>query len=212
MQERTQQTCAGCARVEPCGYCYPWVDLPDDFNADAWVTSDHHWGHRNIARYQHRPKTNFAIMLRKWERTVAAEDTVLHLGDLVVYAGPDFLLEGEWLETLPGRKFLLRGNHDRQSDAWYREAGFEPLGRRPILWTDPETGIVVCFSHEPAHQDGSWTVNVHGHVHSNRPAAYVDVALRVNVSVEVRDYAPVRLRDILAICTHTVYDSVVISN
>jgi len=52
-------------------------------------------------------------MARAWDATVAAEDTVLLAGDLtwartLADAAPDL----EWIGCRPGRKLLLRGNHD----------------------------------------------------------------------------------------------------
>ena len=192
--------CPGCGGSIPRAECCPVVELPDWFTLDSWVTADHHFGHRNIQRYQNRPGDHEGLMIREWHRTVTGGDPVLHLGDLVVYSRWD-----KWepiLAGLPGRKLLLRGNHDREGAASYARAGFRLLTRRPILWHDPVTQLIICFSHEPAACDGSWDVNVHGHVHGSAPLRTpvpgTAARIRVNVSVEATDYGPMRLRDILA--------------
>ena len=57
---------------------------------------------------------NYEEKLRaNWERRVTEDDTVIILGDTswgmtLEQAAPDFL----WLAKLPGRKILLKGNHD----------------------------------------------------------------------------------------------------
>jgi predicted phosphohydrolase len=58
-------------------------------------------------------------MAESWDRRVAAEDTVLLPGDLswarnLEEAGPDLA----WIGERPGRKLLLRGNHD----SWWGSA------------------------------------------------------------------------------------------
>ena len=189
------------------------VELPDWFTLNSWVTADHHFGHRNIQRYQDRPGDHEDLMIRLWHDRISRASAeaavqscamgdipVLHLGDLVVYSRWD-----KWepiLAKLPGRKLLLRGNHDREGRASYARAGFRLLTRRPVLWNDPSSGRVICFSHEPAACDGSWDVNVHGHVHGNAPLRMpipgTADRVRVNVSVDVTGYAPVRLRDVIA--------------
>lgn len=145
-----------------------------DVTLDAWVTADHHWEHPRIREYQGRPEGHFWIMRDRWFETVAPDDVVLHLGDIVCFGDRD--RHPFWLDGLPGRKYLIRGNHDKHSDEWYEAAGFTVLGRgnKPFLWVAPD-GLLVAFSHEPLttghvdypYNDCAWDVNVHGHVHAN---------------------------------------------
>lgn len=172
----------------------------DWLTLDTWITSDSHWSHNNIRKYQGRPENHFELMQIKWNSRVGHNDTIFHLGDLVCYGDVD---NHPWfLDDLKGHKYLLRGNHDKHSDEWYERAGFTVVGDKPILWESPYG--MVCFSHEP-HYDGSmswngylpWDVNIHGHIHSNPYYSTTpDLDFR-NVCVEVTDYAPVRLRDVL---------------
>lgn len=58
-------------------------------------------------------KDHATRMAMEWDRRVAAEDTVLLPGDLswgrdLIEAAPDL----GWIGERPGRKMLLRGNHD----------------------------------------------------------------------------------------------------
>lgn len=163
---------------------------------DAWVTSDQHWGHSNIGKYQDRPDDHMSLMRLRWIDLVGADDVVLCLGDLVCFG--DRELHAGYIDGLPGRKYLLLGNHDKHGPSWYEENGFTVIGRRPMLWAAPDDTI-VCFSHEPAHDDGSWEINVHGHTHSieHRPSA-TRPEVRRNVCVEVTGYAPVRLGTVLS--------------
>jgi calcineurin-like phosphoesterase family protein len=174
---------------------------------DTWVTSDQHWGHGNIRRYQGRPENHFELMRTLWEDRVGPEDDLLHLGDLVWGCGDD---APHWVEGLPGRKRLVRGNHDKCSAAWYRRYGFEVIGRgdRVVRRLHLEGGPVVAFSHLPLtgglgwdarpQGDLGWDVNVHGHIHGNPLHYAIEGKAYANASVEATGFAPVRLRELLA--------------
>lgn len=166
---------------------------------DTWITSDSHWSHENIRKYQGRPDDHFALMHRQWTKRVGAEEPILHLGDLVCFGNPQ--AHPTWLNGLTGVKYLLKGNHDKHSNQWYEAAGFSVLGRRPLLWFEPESEALLLFSHEPAagtsHEP--WDINIHGHTHLNTPYTTLGrLDDRINVCVERTEYAPVRLRDVLA--------------
>lgn len=179
--------------------------LQELLTLDAWVTADQHWEHPRIREYQHRPADHFERMRRLWIERVGPEDTLLHLGDIVCFG--DRAQHPHWLEGLPGRKHLIRGNHDKHSDEWYEAAGFKVLGRgnRQFLWVAPD-GMLVAFSHEPLtlghvdypHNDFGWDVNVHGHVHANGIWDPQPGKRYVNACVEKTDYAPIRVWDILS--------------
>jgi calcineurin-like phosphoesterase family protein len=129
-------------------------------------------------------------MLKAWKDTVGARDVVLHLGDLV-------WTKGGWphdrLKHLPGKKFLLRGNHDKPSRI--AGVGFEVLDG-PLKATI--NGQQILFSHRPTPPDkeGEWDLNIHGHIHNNYyPSWMLDVASDnpkkwLNVSVELMNYTP----------------------
>ncbi len=167
---------------------------------DSWVTSDSHWSHANIRKYQGRPDNHFDLMRERWFEVVGPEDVVLHLGDLVCYGDQSF--HYEHIDGLPGQKLLIKGNHDKHKNAWYEEAGFTVLGRgnMPFYWTygKKHSQTLVAFSHEPLDTKHPFDINVHGHTHLNK--VYTTLGRledRINVCVEHTDYRPVRLRDVL---------------
>lgn len=173
----------------------------DWLTPETWITSDQHWSHNNIRQYQDRPENHFELMYNKWNTVVKDTDTVFHLGDLVCYGQVD--THPWFLDGLRGHKYLLRGNHDKHSDAWYERAGFTVIGDKPILWVAPDDTI-VCFSHAPDMPNsihspyfGGWDINIHGHIHGNPYYVHTPDLDYRNVCVEVTDYAPVRLRDVL---------------
>jgi calcineurin-like phosphoesterase family protein len=137
------------------------------------ITSDIHFFHKNIIVYCGRPHADEYEMnshiAKVWQEQVTAEDRVLVVGDISAgLAGRNDALHG-LLSGLPGRKFLIRGNHDHKPDSWYIEAGFEQV--LPWLWEDG-----VLFVHKPATAGNDEVLDlrekfepsliIHGHIHS----------------------------------------------
>lgn len=61
---------------------------------------------------------------------------------------------------LPGRKTLVRGNHDKHSNSWYMNNGFD-FSCDAMLFRN------IWFTHKPADflPDGA-ELNIHGHLHN----------------------------------------------
>jgi calcineurin-like phosphoesterase family protein len=169
-----------------------------EIDLDTWVISDTHFGHYNMIRLENRPLNFNEKMFSNWKKAVGDGQPILHLGDIAIWFGP---LREMWLDVvtdLPGDRFLIRGNHDeleREAYEWYGWTVLDPF----IAEVE---GINILFSHEPQVQDKEWWVNIHGHVHGNMHHSD-DYEFDwsgpeyINMSVEVRDYRPWRLRDIL---------------
>src|SRR5882672_5089669 len=107
------------------------------------------------------------------------------------------------LATLTGRKFLLRGNHDKHRANYYQWLGFEVLDphcefaltedrqiKKARVLRQTVLGRRLALSHVPIKDDGSWDLNLRGHIRDNYRIADPKW---VNLSVEVRRYRPVRL-------------------
>jgi calcineurin-like phosphoesterase family protein len=142
---------------------------------------------------------------------------ILHLGDLAYRGNSE--KNRITLRNLPGEKFFIWGNHDKQNENWYRRAGFIQVGKllgkfeEKDLTRDgvPYTNRVVnwgfykhfdtkrvLFSHYPDAWLLDWDINIHGHIHNNPYSEFVDASKDYrNVSVENMDYRPVRLSAIL---------------
>lgn len=184
----------------------PWAEIKHkkdglQVRSSTWLISDTHFGHDNIIKFQQRPKNHEIHMLGLWLKLVRENDTILHLGDVTMSAGRE--VQKYWLaviKRLPGRKYLLLGNHDKQPAHVYEEyGGFTVI---------PEfVQARVAFTHRPisnlwpAEQLTNWVVNVHGHTHSNVPTPEHDGILfdkmYVNVCVEHTNLGPVQVGNLL---------------
>lgn len=89
-------------------------------------TSDHHFFHRNILKYQsgYRPFTTVkemnATLISRWNEKVSPDDDVYYLGDFTFSLAPE--QTSDLLSRLHGRKYLIRGNHDA---SWLESCGFQ---------------------------------------------------------------------------------------
>lgn len=121
----------------------------------TFLISDTHLNHANIATYCDRP-TNFTeLILKRWHERVQQDDTVIHLGDVMI--GP----RTDQMFSLPGRKILVRGNHDRnKSCSWWMDNGFT-FACDGFLFRN------CWLTHEPAtSRPGGCELNIHGHLHN----------------------------------------------
>lgn len=154
----------------------------------ALVISDTHWFHDNVIAYCGRPADHDELMLRNWREAVGPDDVVLHCGDVAVGVTADVLAER--LPALPGRVFLIRGNHDYGR----RLRHYVARGWSVIQPFEAEyRGWRVLFTHKPASDLPSRTLNVHGHIHTHAAPS----AAHVNVSVEQLGYRPRLLTELL---------------
>jgi len=118
-----------------------------------------------------------------WLNLVQPEDLVIHCGDVTWKAKT---LASD-LTVLPGRKVLVRGNHDNESLSWYMRNGFD-------FACDSFVFKKVLFTHAPANElPGIALLNVHGHLHGNghRLEGYEPKPFQRLLALEKTKYCPV---------------------
>lgn len=100
--------------------------------------------------------------------------------------------EKEILAQLNGRKFLVKGNHDIQTNQYYRDCGFIEVYDYPIIFKD-----FWILSHEPLYVNTNMPyANIFGHVH-NSPIFKTYSNQHYCVSVERTQYAPISFDEII---------------
>lgn len=183
-----------------------------------FIISDTHFYHDNIVKFQGRDEQlerligpdraaridHNEFMVERWNSVVRPHDRVLHLGDLYFWRGngPQKFAR-HVAPRLNGAKFLVMGNHDRDDPEVYECLGFQVV--EPFaLEID---GVKVSFDHYPySHDQSPEGLHIHGHIHNNGypiTADWQDGTVprrpnQINVSVEVIDFTPVRLRSLLS--------------
>ena len=160
-----------------------------------WLISDTHFGHHNIIAFQQRPANHELIMLSEWIFRIRDDDQVLHLGDVFLGSKGNAARWSAVISRLPGKKYLIMGNHDKRKPSLYERAGFTIV---------PEfVSHGIAFTHRPVSEGfpgpaGDFHTNIHGHTHSNTFHPDHDGVpdpniTYINVCVEHTELAPVQL-------------------
>ena len=158
-----------------------------------FFTADTHFGHSGIIKLANRPYRSLqemdAALAENWNDVVGPEDTVYHLGD---FAFKGSKAAAKYLAPLNGKIILLRGNHDTLNTAklerWEQAADL-------IEFRQERTDLVLC--HYPLLEwPGAFrgAVHLHGHTHGR----VAPNRQRCDVGVDVWDYRPVTLPEILS--------------
>lgn len=172
-----------------------------------FFTSDHHFGHANIIKYQDRPfesvKEMDDFMIARWNETVGPDDRVYYLGDFAI---TDDWRKRELRCLLNGYIIFVPGNHDIWPKDLYRGLTLEEikavakmqyldLGFDEVHWEGEIQYKGWTLYHHPVKTKGQYlTGHVHGawEVEDGRPHG----SLCINVGVEVNDYRPQTLEQL----------------
>jgi calcineurin-like phosphoesterase family protein len=90
----------------------------------TWFIGDLHFGHQKVSQIRGFSDTSEhdEAIVAKWRRQVHDDDRVFVLGDISSGARQGELAALAILETLPGRKTLIAGNHDSVSSIHRQES------------------------------------------------------------------------------------------
>jgi len=192
----------------------------------VFLTSDLHFGHANILTYCPERGATFADvpamnigLIDRWNAAVTPRDTVYVLGDVAMGHRDETL---RYVTLLNGTKHLIAGNHDncwehaKNPAKWrdrYFDAGFVTIETEGFL--DTPAGAVRLhhfpysgdhteedrYSQERPVDDG--TPLFHGHVHDQWQFKRSALGTpQVNVGVDVWDFRPVSLSEVVASFLH----------
>jgi calcineurin-like phosphoesterase family protein len=178
-------------------------------NAKTYFISDTHFNHKNIIKYCNRPFKDIEEMnntlIKNWNNTVTDYDTVYHLGDVALTNESEMK---NLISKLKGKKILIRGNHDAKSMEFFKNVGFYAVTSETIKLEQYK----IILSHIPLDDTKipEGYTNIHGHIHNNPlyqinpttnemeyPKELYSEKLHINVSVDVIDFKPISLEEIL---------------
>ena len=162
----------------------------------VFMVSDPHFDHTNIIEYCNRPFASIGemniIILDNWLKAIKSDDIVLFLGDMCFGRGAR--KARWWLDQLTGKIIYIKGSHDQ---------GIRPtsVGLNAAFVADvlivAVNGLKLTMMHNPTGRTDWNTWLVHGHTHNELPFIS-HKHKRVNVSLDVTEFKPVRLD---VICT-----------
>lgn len=140
----------------------------------TWITSDLHFGHKNIMKFCPVTRARFRddvsymneAMVLEWNAKVQPEDVVYILGDVAFMSGSD---AGRMVNRLNGKKILVEGNHDRKTlqDQTFRSAFAEVHKYLDITYDGHK---IVMFHYPIAEWDQMHrgALHFHGHLHGGK--------------------------------------------
>ena len=136
--------------------------------------ADWHYGHNNILAIDNRPFVTIEQMntslVDRWNAAVTPADTVYVLGDMF-WSGETKAIPV--LDSLSGKKILIRGNHDKCKNSEFRER-FDQISDYLEI-TDGDRHVVLCHYPMPCFKNHfhGW-YHLYGHVHSSFEANMVE--------------------------------------
>lgn len=129
--------------------------------------ADWHYNHPNILSYDNRPFKTVeemdAALVERWNATVTSADTVYVLGDMF-WGGETKAVPV--LDSLNGKKILIKGNHDRCKNTEFRKRFDQISGYLEI--TDGDRHVVLSHYPMPCFKNHfhGW-YHLYGHVHNS---------------------------------------------
>ena len=98
-----------------------------------WIITDTHFGHDSMMKLCGRPEGFSEKILINLNRTVHCPDVLIHLGDICI--GKEEYWHSELMKWACCKKWLIRGNHDKKSDMWYLNHGWDFVAEMQELVT-----------------------------------------------------------------------------
>lgn len=157
--------------------------------ARIFLIADTHLGDDIIIKLENRPfknsKEQTDSIVEKWNSVVNEDDIVYVVGDFLHIGCDSYHMEQA--KKLNGKKYLVRGNHDTETDEFYiSECGFAKVYDHPIIVDD-----FWIFSHEPMYINKYFPyANIFGHVHDN-PSYATFSSRHYCICVERTGYTPI---------------------
>jgi calcineurin-like phosphoesterase family protein len=170
---------------------------------NIYLTSDTHFGHKNIIKYSNRPYKDVHHMnqelVKNWNSVVGEEDVVFHLGDFGnTMSAKDMI---HILNFLNGKIFLIKGNHEKSVlKKQYTRDRFEWIRDKYELEFGKEKSdlLVMChYAHRVWNKSHFGSLHVYGHSHGSME--HTPWGKSMDVGVDCNDYKPIALTKVIKI-------------
>lgn len=155
----------------------------------AFVFSDPHFGHRNMAikRGFSCEEEQDELIIKNWNNVISKRDNIFLLGDITMEKK-----NYEILSRLKGQIDVVLGNHDQKQHV-----------REMLKYVNSVSGMIdyksmIIFTHCPIHVsqlEFRYKYNIHGHVHENS----INDARYINVCAEMINYTPIEFNKLINI-------------
>ena len=165
-------------------------------------TSDLHFGHTDVIRFDHRPFADREEMdvylIRNWNERVQPDDDIYIVGDFCHHSDKS---PAWYLRQLKGHKHLIIGNHDNPLIT--NEKALHCLESVEKMEHITDNGKQICLCHFPIAEwngffHGSW--HIYGHIHNKKNEAYEFMSAKdhaLNAGCMINNYAPVSFNELV---------------
>jgi calcineurin-like phosphoesterase family protein len=163
------------------------------------ILEDTHFGNEKLEK-ECRIRGFTEKVFKSMKSSIPKDGILIHLGDVCMDN------EAEWnlkITELPFKqRILVRGNHDKKSNAWYMGKGWDFVCD---LFMIEQFSRKILFSHVPVPNFG-YDINIHGHYHdyseeiirTKEPGIYSILNNKhYLMSLERVNYKMIRLEDII---------------
>ena len=166
--------------------------------SNTFFISDTHFNHDKEFLYKPRGFSSVEemneVIIENWNKVVAPNDTVYHLGDIVL---SDIEQGIDIIYRLSGKIRLAIGNHDTEN----KLARFKALG----LFDDIQFGYRINYHHKKfllthypqltGNFDSSKTYSLHGHTHA--VSAFCEYDMMYSVGCDAHNCQPVAFEEVI---------------
>jgi len=168
-----------------------------------WLTSDEHYGHKNILRYQGRPFTTVDEMnqtlIAQHNQVVGDDGHVIHIGDFSFGKKENFL---ETVLQLKGTHYFMDGSHDRSLREYFEDEELSERHQEKIIllpklfeFTFGGRKVVLCHyalrTWWASHYD---SVHFYGHSHGK-----IEPGIRCrDIGVDTTNFYPIQIEEAIA--------------
>lgn len=169
---------------------------------NIFLISDTHFNHPFMVEWWIRWKEYQSKIINRWRETVWENDIIIHLWD-VIFDRPSELTF--ILESLPGYKIHVRGNHDKNTCKWYMEHWFNESHDEYFLY---HWKWIVHCTHKPVLTHAQYNICWHLHWYTNnntfrkKEKLLLTAKTRV-ISLEEQWYHPQKLESVLSDSHHS---------
>lgn len=155
----------------------------------VWVGTDWHvWSVGHTPHHPYQSVSNIRQLSDSYANDIQVDDVFIYLGDLCDPAVTDLNELKRLVQNIPGYKILVKGNHDTETDYFYRDIGFDEVCDVCII-------NQVAFSHFPLKVEPDM-INIHGHLHSEKRSD-VDDANHINAYREDYYKHPIEISELI---------------
>ncbi len=159
---------------------------------EIFVTSDSHYWHKNVIKYDRRPFYSVTNMnnelIFRWNEVVFPNDIVLHVGDFALTGANN---KKAIIDQLNGKIVLIKGNHDNKSRThWEERMGIAKFIKSGIFF--PKSKVAIIHNPADIQNQDKYRLILHGHTHTRggKSLEKIGKTLYINIGVDFRDFRP----------------------